>query len=123
MFDSRNSLESMWPLCYCIMNFPPSMRNKVNLGLHIASFCQGYEVATRMFAEEMLDLWKNPIIVNDIPHFVMVSQIVMDGPARSKFTKCQSSATSLHGCNICDLSGRSFGGKGSNRVVFDCHRR
>ena len=123
MHDSRNSLDSMWPLCYSIMNFPPSLRNKVNLGMHIASFCRGYDVAIEMFAQEMLDLWRNPIVVGGITYYVMVAQIVMDGPARSKFTKCQSTATSLHGCNICNLSGRSFGVKGNRRIVFDSHRR
>ena len=125
MHDARNSMENMWPLCYSVMNFPPTLRNKVNVGLHVASYCQGYNVATEMFANEMLDLWHNPIVVDEVKYTVVVSQIVMDGPARTKFTKCQKTATSLHGCNLCDFGGRSFGPKESNRnrVVFDSHRR
>jgi hypothetical protein len=110
---------SMWPLCYSIMNFPPSMRNKVNIGLHVASFCNGAEASQQVLAEELLDLWENPIEVDGDRYYVVVAQILMDGPGRSKYTKCRPT-TSFDGCNICCLPGRRFG---QGRTIYDSFRR
>ena len=101
----HNNGPSMWPLCYSIMNLPPCLRNKVHLGMHVASFCQGSVASLDLFAKELLDLWNHPIVVDGQEYYVMVSQIVMDGPGRSKYCKC-SSTTSLAGCNICDVTGK-----------------
>lgn len=110
---------SMWPLCYSIMNLPPSMRNKIHIGLHVASFCHGIAASQTMLAEELLDLWNNPIVVDDDRYYVVVSQILMDGPGRTKYTKCRST-TSFQGCNICCLPARGFG---LGRSVYDGIRR
>jgi hypothetical protein len=64
---------SMWPLCYSIMNLPPCLRNKVNIGMHVASFCEGSTASLDVFAHELLDLWNNPITVEGITYYVMVS--------------------------------------------------
>ena len=106
MFNAGKG-ESMWPLCYSIMNLPPCLRNKVHIGMHVASFCKGSPASLDIFAIELLDLWKDPIVVDGKRYYVMVSQIVMDGPGRSKYCKCQAT-TSLAGCNLCDVKGESI---------------
>lgn len=105
MFNAGSG-ESMWPLCYSIMNLPPCLRNKVHIGMHVASFCKGSAASLDIFALELLDLWKDPIVVDGRRYYVMVSQIVMDGPGRSKYCKCQAT-TALAGCNLCDVKGKS----------------
>ena len=103
MFNAGKG-ESMWPLCYSIMNLPPCLRNKVHVGMHVATFCKGSTASLDVFAQELLDLWNHPIEVDGKMFYVMVSQIVMDGPGRAKYCKCQAT-TSLAGCNLCDVTG------------------
>ena len=45
---------SMWPLCYSIMNLPPSLRSKMHIGLHVASFCDGAHASQDVMADELL---------------------------------------------------------------------
>jgi len=113
---------SMWPLCYSIMNLPPALRNKMHIGLHVASFCDGAIASQEVMADEMLDLWKNPIRVNTKTYYVVISQILMDGPGRTKYTRCRST-NSKEGCNICDQPGRVFGKPPYHRIVYDGCRR
>ena len=94
----------MWPLCYSIVNLPPCLRNKVHLGMHVGSFCEGTVASLDMFAKELLSLWNNPISVDGQAYYVMVSQVVMDGPGRSKYCKCTTTVAHA-GCNICDMTG------------------
>lgn len=110
---------SMYPLCYSIMNFPPSMRNKVNVGLHVASFCHGVDASQMVLAEELLFLFDEPIAVDGKRYYVVVAQIVMDGPGRTTYCKCRAT-TSHSGCVICDVDARSFG---QSRRVYDSFRR
>lgn len=109
----------MYPLCYSIMNFPPSMRNKVNVGLHVASFCHGVDASQMVLAEELLFLFDEPIVVEEKSYYVVVAQIVMDGPGRSTYCKCRGT-TSHSGCVICNVDARNFG---TGRRVYDSFRR
>jgi hypothetical protein len=90
----------------------------ISIGIHIASFDNGSTAALEMFAEELLDLWNNPIIVDDISYHVVIGQVLMDDKGRESFCGVQG-ATSLAGCNLCHFEGRTF----ANRRVFDGARR
>ena len=109
---------SMWPLCYSIMNLPPSLRNKVNVGLHVASFCDGAEASQIVLADELMQLIVRPIEVDGIKYYVMVAQALFDGPGRTKYMKLLST-NSLEGCPLCDVDARTWG----NRRVYDSWRR
>jgi hypothetical protein len=111
--------KSFWPLCYSIMNLPPSLRNKVNIGLHVATMCNEAMASQKVFAEEMLDLWMDPIECNGVSYYCVVTQILMDGPGRQKYCRVRST-TSFDGCNICDFPAREFG---QGRRVYDGFRR
>jgi hypothetical protein len=87
------------------MSLPPSFRNKVHIGLHVATFCEGSKASLQLFAEELLNLWENPIVVDNVTYYVMVAQILMDGPGRAKFCRC-STAASYAGCPLCDVEGK-----------------
>jgi hypothetical protein len=95
---------------------------QVNIGMHVASFCDGAAASQDVLADELLDLWNNPITFEGKTYYVMVSQILMDGPGRSKYCQCRGT-TSLDGCNICDVKSRTFGQKPSYRTVYDSFRR
>ena len=99
-----NNGGSMVPLCYSIMNLPPCLRNKLHVGMHVASFCQGSTASLDVCAQELLDLWNNPIVIGCRTYYVVVAQILMDGPGRSKYCKCEGT-NSFAGCNICDVTG------------------
>jgi hypothetical protein len=88
------------------------------VGMHLASFDNGSTAALEMFAEELLDLWNNPIIIDGISHYVVIGQILMDDKGRESFCGVQG-ATSLAGCNLCHFEGRTF----AKRTVFDGARR
>ena len=95
----------MWPIIYSIVNFPPSMRNKLHLGLHVASFDVGTRVSLDMLAKELKSLHENPIEFKGFKYFVFVSQILMDGPGRNSFCKLLGPAALNGGCNHCDFKG------------------
>ena len=97
--------DSMWPLLYSIISLPPSLRNKLHLGLHVASFDNGNRASLDMFASELKNLYENPIIVNGIKYYVMVFQIIMDGPGRNKFCKLLGPHALNGGCNLCEFKG------------------
>ena len=99
-----NNGGSMVPLCYSIMNLPPCLRNKLHVGMHVATFCQGSTASLDMCAKELLDLWNHPIVIDDRTYYVVVAQILMDGPGRSKYCRCEGT-NSFAGCNICDVTG------------------
>ena len=56
--------ESMWPLTYSIINLPPCLRNKLHIGLHVMALDYGSTAALDKCAEELLDLFTNPIKLN-----------------------------------------------------------
>jgi len=86
--------------------------------MHIASFDNGSPAACQMLANELLDLWDNPIDIAGQRYVVVAGQIVMDGKGRESFCGV-TGATSLAGCNLCHFEGRTF----ANRRVFDGVRR
>ena len=112
--------SSMWPLTYSIINFPPCLRNKLHVGLHVMAFDLGSTAALDKCAEELLDLFNNPIHLNGYKFYVMLAQIIMDGPGRSKYCKLQGQRGFAGGCHKCDFKGRAFGG---HRTVYDGYRR
>ena len=109
---------SMWPLCYSIMNLPPSLRNKVNIGLHVASFCDGVDASQIVLADELMQLLLKPIEVDGIKYYVLVAQAIFDGPGRTKYMKLLAT-TSLQGCPLCEVDARTW----ANRRVYDSWRR
>jgi hypothetical protein len=66
--------------------------------------CQGSTASLDVCAQELLDLWNNPIVIGCRTYYVVVAQILMDGPGRSKYCKCEGT-NSFAGCNICDVTG------------------
>lgn len=87
--------------------------------MHIASFDDGSRAALEFFADEMLDLWSHPIVVDGASYYAVVGQILMDGRGRESFCGVQG-AGSKAGCNLCHCPSRLFG---QNRRVFDSFRR
>ncbi len=69
------------------MNFPPCLRNKLHIGLHIASFDNGLDCTLDLFAKDLKSLYENPISYEGDVYYVVVSQILMDGPGRNSFCK------------------------------------
>ena len=88
------------------------------VGMHMAAFDDGSRAALELFAEELLDLWNNPINVDEQLYYVVLGQILMDDKGRESACGVQG-ATSLAGCNICHFEGRTF----AKRRVFDGMRR
>ena len=45
-------------------------------GVHVASFDDGSEAGLKMFAEELLDLWHNPIVnVHGFKYYVVLGSV------------------------------------------------
>jgi hypothetical protein len=100
--------DSMWPIIYSILNFPPSMRNQLHLGLHVASFDTGTRLPLTLLALELKSLFENPIEFKGYKYYVVVSQILMDGPGRNSFCKLIGPKAFSGGCNVCDFKGVVF---------------
>ena len=83
--------KSMWPVCYCIMNLPPSLRDKMHIGMHVASFDNGSDAGLEVFTNELLHLWSDGFTVNNTKYYVCCPQIIMDGRGREKFCNVQVS--------------------------------
>lgn len=101
----------MWPLAWSILNFPPHLRDKIHLGMHLASFDTGSEAALILFARELKDLWDHPIVCKrtNVRYRLFLLQILADGPGLCKITKTTGCA-GYHGCNICDFGAERFAG-------------
>ena len=112
--------ESMWPMTYSIVNFPPSLRNKLHIGMHVLSFDHGSTAALDKCASELLDLYNNPIESNGRKYYVIISQIIMDGQGRCKYCKLEGQRSLSGGCHSCNFKGRAFGPR---RTVYDGYRR
>jgi hypothetical protein len=112
MHDRRNT-KSMWPLMWSILNFPPELRDKPFLGLHLASLDTGSEASLEVLVNELLILWNTGITINGQHYVVGLCHIICDGRGREKIKKVQGSG-SLIGCHICDFPGRSF----ASRIVY-----
>ena len=81
--------KSMWPLCYSILKLPPSLRDKVHVGMHVASFDDGSDAAAELFARELLHLWEVGFWVDGLKYYACCPQVVMVGRGREKFCKVQ----------------------------------
>jgi hypothetical protein len=104
--------KSMWPLAWSILNFPPNLRDKMHLGMHLASFDTGSDAALILFARELLDMWRNPIQQSVAPfkkYKLALLQILADGPGLCKITHT-TGASAHHGCNLCNFSGEPYAG-------------
>ena len=90
----------------------------MHVGMHVATLDSGNDGALQLFADELKDLWDNPIIIDDLKFRVALVYIAMDGPGLSKFT-CSGGHGSYSGCQLCDLVGIRY----ANRIVHPFSRR
>jgi hypothetical protein len=118
MHSNMKAEKSMWPIFYCIMNLPPSLRHVPHVGMHMAGFDLGAYCSLDIFAEELLQLWNLGFVVDGQWYKVFLIEILTDSRGREKLMKVQG-AGSLAGCSKCDFGGRSFGGS----VIYDEWRR
>ena len=110
--------KSMWPLFYCIMNFPPSLRHVPHVGMHMAGFDLGAMCSLDIFADELLQLWDKGFVVDGQQYKVFLIEILTDSRGREKLMKVQG-AGSKAGCSKCEFEGRTFG----RSQVYDRWRR
>ena len=67
-----NSTNLMYPLSYKVLNLPPSLRNKVHIGMHLAYLDSESKQCCKILAMELIDLYVNPIVINDTNIHVVV---------------------------------------------------
>jgi hypothetical protein len=118
MHNKQKADKSMWPIFYCIMNLPPSMRHIVHVGMHMAGFDLGAYCSLDIFADELLELWNIGFVVEGQRYKVFLIEILTDSRGREKLMKVQG-AGSHEGCSKCDFTGTSFG----RTVVYEGWRR
>jgi hypothetical protein len=118
MHNKMKASKSMWPIFYCIMNLPPSLRHVSHVGMHMAGFDLGAYCSLDIFADELLKLWNTGFVVDGQRYKVFLIEILTDSRGREKLMKVQGSG-SLSGCSKCDFSGRTFG----KTPVYDKWRR
>jgi hypothetical protein len=118
MHSQMKNDKSMWPIFYCIMNLPPSLRHVVHVGLHMAGFDLGAYCTLDIFADELIELWEKGFSVNGQWYKVFLIEILTDSRGREKLMKVQG-AGSMAGCSKCDFAGRTF----ANTRVYDSWRR
>jgi len=118
MHNNMKADKSMWPIFYCIMNLPPSLRHVSHIGMHMAGFDLGAYCALDIFADELLNLWNTGFVVDGQRYKVFLIEILTDSRGREKLMKVQG-AGSFAGCSKCDFGGRTFG----NTRVYDGWRR
>ena len=119
--DMHNMLKadkSMWPLFYCIMNLPPSLRHVPHVGMHMAGFDLGATCSLDIFADELLQLWDQGFVVDGQRYKVFLIEILTDSRGREKLMKVQG-AGSKAGCSKCQFEGRTF----ARTSVYDRWRR
>ncbi len=71
-----------------------------------------------LFAEELLDLWENPIVYKGITFKVALISGIWDGKGYEKVTHTRG-GSSHSGCNKCDFHGVTFG----KTVVYPFYSR
>jgi hypothetical protein len=118
MHNKMSPDKSMWPIFYCIMNLPPSLRHVVHVGMHMAGFDLGAYCSLDIFADELLELWTTGFVVDGQRYKVFLIEILTDSRGREKLMKVQG-AGSGQGCSKCDFPGRTF----ANRQIYDGWRR
>lgn len=55
------------------------MRYKMHVGMHVATLDSGNDGALQLFADELLDLWENPIIIDNIKFRVALVYSIRHG--------------------------------------------
>jgi hypothetical protein len=118
MHNKTYNNKSIWPIFYCIMNLPPSMRTVVHVGMHMAGLDLGSMCSLDIFADELLNLWTEGFTVDGQLYKVFLIEILTDSRGREKLMRVQG-AGSYAGCSKCDFPGRTFGGT----RVYDGWRR
>ena len=118
MHHNMKADKSMWPIFYCIMNLPPTLRHVSHVGMHMAGFDLGSYCSLEIFAAELIELWNIGFLVNGQRYKVFLIEILSDSRGREKLMKVQGSG-SLAGCSKCDFEGRTF----SKTRVYDGWRR
>lgn len=118
MHNNMKADKSMWPILYCIMNLPPSLRHVVHVGMHMAGFDLGAYCSLDIFADELLQLWNVGFVVDGQRYKVFLIEILTDSRGREKLMKVQG-AGSLAGCSKCDFEGIRF----ANTCVYNGWRR
>jgi len=118
MHHNMKADKSMWPLFYCIMNLPPSVRHVPHVGMHLAGLDLGAMCSLEVFADELQELWNTGFVVGGQRYKVFLIEILTDSRGREKLMKVQG-AGSLAGCSKCDFEGRTF----DNTRVYDRWRR
>jgi len=118
MHTKMKADKSMWPIFYCIMNLPPSLRHVVHVGMHMAGFDLGAYCSLDIFADELIELWTTGFIVEGQCYKVFLIEILTDSRGREKLMKVQG-AGSGEGCSKCDFPGRRF----ARAQIYDGWRR
>ena len=108
MFNNNKAEHSMWPIFYCVMNLPPSMRHLVHVGMHMAGFDLGAYCSLDIFADELRELWTKGFVVDGQHYKVFLIEILTDSRGREKLMKTQGSGA-FAGCSKCHFEGRTFG--------------
>ena len=75
MHHNMKADKSMWPIFYCIMNLPPSLRHVSHVGMHMAGFDLGAYCSLDIFADELLNLWTSGFVVNGQKYKVFLIEI------------------------------------------------
>jgi hypothetical protein len=81
--------ESMWPITYCILNFPPVIRGKIHLGLHMLGIDDGDHAIWETVVHEFNTLWLQGLLIDNIRYRVAIVRITMDGRGLEFFTKTE----------------------------------
>lgn len=118
MHNKTYNNKSIWPIFYCIMNLPPSVRGIVNVGMHMAGLDLGAMCSLDIFADELVQLWTEGFTVDGQLYKVFLIEILTDSRGREKLMRVQG-AGSYAGCSKCDFEGRTLGGT----RVYDRWRR
>jgi hypothetical protein len=110
--------KSMWATQICILNLPPSLRNKLWFGLHVTCLDSGSDAGLNLLAQELDYLWRVGFYAKGLHYRVGLISSIFDGRGLEKAMKTQG-AGSLHGCNLCSFPGMRFGGA----CVYPGYRR
>ena len=118
MHHNMKAEKSMWPIFYCIMNFPPSLRQVSHVGMHMAGLDLDAYCSLEVFADELYQLWIDGFVVDGQRYKVFLIEILSDSRGREKLMKVQGSG-SFAGCSKCDFPGRTF----ARSRIYDGWRR
>ena len=63
---NKGTSGSIWPQAYFIVNFPPELRTKPHIGLHLAVLNKGNKYSLQLIIDELKQLWNIGITYNSI---------------------------------------------------------